>query len=84
MTSSAPSRFTDPQLESLLACPLCRGALEVHSGSAKDLLGASHPERDAAQSGVNPGTDALTEGLLCRACQRVYPVLDGIPRLIGD
>jgi len=64
------------RLLDLLCCPRCRGAfaLEVFAGEAP----ARPPAADA-------GYDAeVTEGALaCSGCGATFPIIDGVPRLIG-
>ena len=56
------------QLLEKLACPKCRGALEVVTA------GGGH--------GAASGTDV--EGLGCHACNLLYEVRDGIPAMIVE
>ncbi len=57
------------RLEELLRSPCCLATLRVH----------------AARTGVTPqGEPEVLEGTLeCDTCRRAYPILDGIPRMIG-
>jgi len=59
----------NPFLLDYLACPVCKGPVETHSIFA--LV------RDEA------GKKSIMEGLLrCQRCQRPYPVIDEIPRML--
>jgi uncharacterized protein YbaR (Trm112 family)/SAM-dependent methyltransferase len=57
-----------PDLLSMLQCPACEGALELH------IFRASQPARDGIEEGL----------LICRECSCPYPVTEGIPRLLPN
>ena len=58
-----------PDLLDIIACPLCRGPLELQT--------AAIAPADAADAGaVRTGT------LSCRPCNEHYPIADGIPNLL--
>ena len=67
------------ELLEILACPRCRGQLEILS-SPKDA-GGFCPTRAVGDTG---GADlpCILEGLCCRACAMVYPVREGIPVML--
>ena len=58
-----------PDLLDIIACPLCKGPL--------DLQSAAIAPDDAADAGaVRTGT------LTCIPCNERYPIVDGIPNLL--
>jgi uncharacterized protein YbaR (Trm112 family) len=65
-----PLQF-DVSVISQLACPACHGDLRLEAQN----LDASSP---VAMSHDNPSR------LVCAACDRAYPIMDGIPVLIVD
>jgi uncharacterized protein YbaR (Trm112 family) len=65
-----PLRF-DASVVSQLACPACHGDLRLEA-----------PSRDALNPDT-PGSDCSSR-LLCTACGRAYPIVNGIPVLIVD
>ena len=60
-----------PDLLDIIACPVCKGPL--------DLWVDSVAPADAA--GANTG-EALSGALTCRLCNKSYPIADGIPNLL--
>ncbi|MDR2892748.1 MAG: Trm112 family protein [Deltaproteobacteria bacterium] len=67
-----PSPYFDKRLLDLMACPACRGPLELSEGMVNVGVPAGL---------VNFGAPA---GLVCRACSLVYPVRDSIPVLLPE
>ena len=54
------------ELMDILACPVCKGGLELEVEAAEE-------EEEG---------DIVTGILYCRACDTGYPILDSIPRLL--
>ena len=81
------SKKKDPQLEfdlsivGLLACPACHGDLRLDAPSlAPPSLDAPNPD---ALNFVTPSPRGSSR-LICAACDRAYPIVDGIPVLITE
>ncbi|HEU5075621.1 MAG TPA: Trm112 family protein [Polyangiaceae bacterium] len=68
------------ELMDVLACPRCKGALEL-----QDTSGAAARE-DRSGSTAHPGGAAndVASALICHACARSYPVIHQIPNFMPD
>ena len=58
-----------PDLLDIIACPVCKGPLDLRVDSIAPA--------DAASAG-----EALSGALTCRLCNESYPIADGIPNLL--
>ena len=58
-----------PDLLNIIACPVCKGALDLQA------------EEVAAEGAVDAG-EALTGTLTCAVCDERYPIAGGIPNLL--
>ena len=69
-----------------LACPACGdGSLDLAITAAEDVPAyTGHWEPGEQVPGRGPGTitEVRSGTLHCRACKAIYPVVDGIPRLL--
>lgn len=59
------------ELVDVLACPRCKGALELRSTT---------PDRNASGGAM----DDVASALVCHACDRSYPVVHQIPDFMPD
>jgi len=71
------------KIESILCCPLCKGALqplsEAHPVCAdSDLLSAANPSRSETASPSLAAESENVRGYVCNACAREYPQIAGI------
>ena len=66
------------ELTNVLACPRCKGALELREASS-EVAGGSASTPGAAQA-----TSDVASALICHACDRSYPVVHQIPDFMPD
>ena len=59
-----------PDLLDIIACPVCKGPLDLRVDSIAPV--------DAAAS----AGEALSGALTCHLCNESYPIADGIPNLL--
>jgi SAM-dependent methyltransferase len=62
------------RLLELLICPWCRQSFELEAFDPPTSLGAGPPD----------ATDNVNEGVLRCQCPRVFPIVNGIPRILAD
>lgn len=63
------------ELTNVLACPRCKGALELREASGEATGGS------ALASGA---ASDVASALICHACDRSYPVVHQIPDFMPD
>ena len=86
MTASLAIRYTalamavDKELLEILACPICKEPVDLVALSEVRRTEVRDKYREKFR-GEEPVVD---EGLRCRKCSRIYPVVSDIPVMLVD
>ena len=86
MTASLAIRYTalamavDKELLEILACPICKEPVDMVSLSE----GRRTEVRDKYREKFRGEEPVVDEGLRCRKCGRIYPVVSDIPVMLVD
>ena len=70
----------DPELLEILACPVCKEAVETVALSESRCTEVRDKYREKFR-GEEPVVDS---GLRCARCSRVYPIVSDIPVMLVD
>ena len=86
MTASLAIRYTalamavDKELLDILACPICKEPVDLVALSE----GRRTEVRDKYREKFRGEEPVVDEGLRCRKCGRIYPVVSDIPVMLVD
>lgn len=86
MTASLAIRYTalamavDKELLEILACPICKEPVDMVALSE----GRRTEVRDKYREKFRGEEPVVDEGLRCRKCGRIYPVVSDIPVMLVD
>jgi uncharacterized protein YbaR (Trm112 family) len=74
----------DPELLSILQCPVSRESLRFASETEIARLNAALARAILKNQSEGPAATAVNEFLICDSCQLCFPIVNGFPILLPE